>query len=195
MENNRVRYFSKEYWKLHWKFILINVAIFLGSFLILLAIDLLTKEFIFKWEDKKNLIVNTDYEFGNKFIIFKSVLHNGTTIGFFETNLPFLHTISFLIFFGALWAVTFIKEKKLIYITVFLAVISAGSFGNMIDRFLFKGVRDIINLPWVNKGVFNIADVWLVIGAIGLFVAIIVQSIISSQKAKNKKEEFINSQL
>ncbi|PZW01599.1 signal peptidase II [Metamycoplasma auris] len=193
-EAKKVKYFSKEYWKLNWKFILIDLAIFISVFLFFLMIDLVTKERIFKWEDKTKLIVDHKPVYESSFITFKSILHQGTTLGFQENNLGFLHFISFLIFFGALFAVTFIRDKKLIYITVFLAIVSAGAFGNMIDRFLFAGVRDIINLPWVNQGVFNFADVWLVLGGIGILVAIITEAILSNirtRKARNMQIEKI----
>ncbi|ENY68828.1 Lipoprotein signal peptidase [Metamycoplasma auris 15026] len=196
-ETNRVKYFSKEYWKINWKFILINLAIFFCVFLFFLMIDLVTKETIFKWADKSRLFVDSKWEAGGKFVTFRSVLHEGTTLGFLETNLGFLHFISFMIFFGAIFAVTFIKDKKLIYVTVFLAIVSAGAFGNMIDRFLFKGVRDIINLPWVNQGVFNFADVWLVLGGVGILVAIILEATFGyfkSKKAKSIQENKLQEQ-
>ncbi|WP_045434131.1 signal peptidase II [Metamycoplasma canadense] len=186
MENNKLKYFSKEYWKQYWKKIVINLTIFFLVFLFLLAIDLITKEFIFKWENKEKKIVNTDYEIGNSFIIFKSVLHKGTTIGLFETNLTILHIISFFIIFASLWATTFIKEKKSIIIVCFLAMVSAGSLGNMIDRFLFLGVRDIINLPWANKGVFNFADIWLVLGGVGTVVSITIINLVNYFKTKKQ---------
>lgn len=187
----KIKYFSKEYWKIHWKFILMNIGIFLLCFLAFLSIDLLTKEFLFRWKDKENLVVDTDYQSGNSFIIFKSILHEGTTIGVFETNLTILHIISFCIFFGALWATTFIKGKKSIIVVVFLGLISSGSFGNMIDRFLFGGVRDIMNFPWVNKGVLNFADMWLVLGAVGILLSITLINLVSHFKNKKNKQNNI----
>lgn len=195
-ENKKITYFSKEYWRKNWKFILINISIFFAILGSLLLIDLLTKEFIFRWKDKENLIVDTDYQSGNAFIIFKSVLHKGTTIGVFESNLTILHIISFVIVFASLWGVTFIKEKKSIVITFFLAMVSAGSLGNMVDRFLFAGVRDIMNFPWVNQGVLNFADAWLVLGAVGILLSITIINLINHFNHKKEKEKMLeNSQI
>ncbi|AZZ65397.1 signal peptidase II [Metamycoplasma phocicerebrale] len=187
MEDKKLKYFSKEYWKKYWKIIVINISIFIGAMFLFALVDLLTKEFLFKWKDKANLIVNEDYAIGNSFIIFKSILHKGTTIGIFESNMTMLHIISFLIIFGALFGITFIKDKNFISVSVFLSMVAGGSFGNMYDRFAFGGVRDIINLPWANYGVFNFADVWLVVGAIGTLLSIIIT--ISVVYAKNKKKQ------
>ncbi|MGX9359159.1 signal peptidase II [Mycoplasma sp. 2575] len=184
-ENKKEKYFSKEYWKTNWKFILVNIAIFLGALFIFLLIDQLTKEYIFRWKDKSILSPDLDYEIGNKFIIFKSVFHAGTTLGFFESNLPVLHTFSFAIILGSLWGVTFVREKHSICITIFLGLVSAGSMGNMIDRFIFGGVRDIMNFPWANQGVLNFADIWLVLGAISVVLSIITIHWIKHYK-KNK---------
>ncbi|MCV3733832.1 signal peptidase II [Mycoplasma enhydrae] len=192
MEDKKIKYFSKEYWKTNWKTIVINLSVFIGLMFIFSLVDLLTKGFLFRWKDKANLIVDEDFRMGSSFMIIRSVLHKGTTIGIFESNLAILHTISFLIILGSMFGVTFIKDRKA-FIVVFLAMISAGSFGNMYDRFAFKGVRDIINLPWANHGVFNIADVWLVLGAIGTFLSILIYNLVIF--IKNKKKQKLEAQI
>lgn len=71
------------------------------------------------------------------------------------------------------YAVVKIKEFNLIRILSF-AFVFAGGIGNIIDRILFdRHVTDFINLGIQNirTGIFNIADVCITAGVIGLFVS------------------------
>ena len=57
----------------------------------------------------------------------------------------------------------------------------------MIDRFAFQGhVRDIIFLPWANRGTFNFADVDALTGTIIALVTLIVHIIKQYVTNKNK---------
>lgn len=55
-----------------------------------------------------------------------------------------------------------ISQKKLSWIFVFVI---AGGIGNLIDRYTLGYVVDFINPLFINFAVFNIADVYLNIGA------------------------------
>ncbi|MFO0866994.1 MAG: signal peptidase II [Gemmataceae bacterium] len=57
------------------------------------------------------------------------------------------------------------KDK---FLMVVLALIFAGTLGNLYDRVVFRGVRDFLHFHWdgvIDWPVFNIADVCLVTGA------------------------------
>lgn len=43
-------------------------------------------------------------------------------------------------------------------------ILLAGTIGNMIDRIIYGGVRDFINIGMLDFPIFNIADVLLTIG-------------------------------
>jgi len=54
------------------------------------------------------------------------------------------------------------------FLMVVLALIFAGTLGNLYDRMVFRGVRDFLHFHWesvIDWPVFNIADVCLVTGA------------------------------
>jgi signal peptidase II len=54
------------------------------------------------------------------------------------------------------------------FLMVVLALIFAGTLGNLYDRLVFRGVRDFLHFHWegvIDWPVFNIADVCLVTGA------------------------------
>lgn len=50
----------------------------------------------------------------------------------------------------------------------------AGSTGNLIDRFLFGHVYDLFDFQLINFAVFNVADIGITLGALCLFVWLIV---------------------
>ena len=78
----------------------------------------------------------------------------------------------------------FIKSKNLLYYFSF-SLILAGTIGNMIDRFAINAVRDFIEVDFMSFPVFNVADIFLVIGVI-LFCIWYVISIFKSQPQKEE---------
>ena len=54
-----------------------------------------------------------------------------------------------------------------------IALILAGTLSNLVDRIIFKGVRDFIYLKFIDFAVFNIADMAVTIGAILMIVSIL----------------------
>ncbi len=62
------------------------------------------------------------------------------------------------------------QKKKFCIVHVLLAVIIAGGIGNMIDRLRFDYVVDFISFVLINYPIFNVADIYIVVGTIILFV-------------------------
>ncbi|MBQ1281763.1 MAG: signal peptidase II [Oscillospiraceae bacterium] len=52
----------------------------------------------------------------------------------------------------------------------FLAVITGGAIGNLIDRMRFAFVVDMIEVEFINFPVFNVADIFITCGAVLLVV-------------------------
>ncbi len=61
-------------------------------------------------------------------------------------------------------------EKKFRIVHILLAGVIAGGIGNMIDRFRFDYVVDFISFVLINFPIFNVADCYIVISVIGLFI-------------------------
>lgn len=61
-------------------------------------------------------------------------------------------------------------EKKFRIVHILLAAVVAGGLGNMIDRFRFDYVVDFIYFVLINFPVFNVADCYIVVSVIGLFI-------------------------
>lgn len=76
-------------------------------------------------------------------------------------------------------------EKKFRIVHIFLAAVIAGGLGNMIDRFRFDYVVDFIYFVLINFPIFNVADCYIVVSVIGLFILFLFVF-------KEKDLEFLN---
>jgi len=95
-----------------------------------------------------------------------------------------------LLFFPMLALVLFLffklpEQKKFRIVHVLLAVIIAGGIGNMIDRFRLDYVVDFISFVLINYPIFNVADIYVVVATIGLFILFLFVY-------KEKDLEFLN---
>ena len=157
------------------KTILINVFIFLIVFAILILIDQLTKSLLFKWDDSTSGINQIQgYQYKNWLFGIRSVFNTGLTANFLNSiPLAVVHLFNFVI---------------LIACITFLIVLRSKWFAIFIG-FIFSGVRDIVFLPWADKGTFNFADVDAIFGTLGSLITLIVLLFRNDQSSKimNKK--------
>jgi len=58
------------------------------------------------------------------------------------------------------------NKKPHSYVRMSLILITAGAIGNFIDRVLAGFVVDFLNVTFINFPVFNIADIYIVVGTI-----------------------------
>lgn len=61
-------------------------------------------------------------------------------------------------------------HKKYNIVHILLSVVIAGGIGNMIDRFRFDYVIDFISFNLINYPIFNVADCYIVVAMIVLFI-------------------------
>ena len=55
-----------------------------------------------------------------------------------------------------------------------LAAVWAGGVGNAIDRVVHGYVVDMFEVEFINFAVFNVADIFIVCGCIGLFIYLLL---------------------
>lgn len=104
---------------------------------------------------------------------FRKGLNTGVNFGLFADNSPAQRWVLIaltIILCTALvvWAARSF-ERRIEFLCAGLIV--GGAFGNAIDRLIFPGVRDFLNMSCCginNPYVFNVADVFIFAGAIGL---------------------------
>jgi signal peptidase II len=84
------------------------------------------------------------------------------------------------------------KIKPYNYIRAGLVIVAAGATGNGIDR-LFNGfVVDFLHLRFINFPVFNIADIYVSVGAV--FLAVVALFFIKEQDSKAVKTDSESSE-
>lgn len=76
-------------------------------------------------------------------------------------------------------------HKKYTIVHIFVSVIIAGGIGNMIDRMRLDYVVDFIYFVLINFPIFNVADIYVVVATIGLFILFLFVY-------KEKDLEFLN---
>ena len=144
--------------------------ILLFSF-IFLTLDQLSKWFVvFYLELKHKLYLNLN----NQFINFYMAWNKGINFGLFEGDSVFqaygLTTISIVI---SIVFLVWLRNASSFFIHILAALVIGGALGNAIDRLLYGAVADFINITccgFRNPYSFNLADVFIFIGLIGLLV-------------------------
>ncbi|WGI36638.1 signal peptidase II [Mesomycoplasma lagogenitalium] len=171
------------------KKLIINSILTVSILLILTLIDQLSKNLIFEhkyftakpnWNENNTII---DYGF----IGFRPLMHYGVTSGLERLfgGFWFIHLFSLIIVIVTPYWMVFSKRY---YLLVFIGFLWSGTFGNMIDRFMYNnGVKDILFIPWRDNGTFNFADIFIIIGAIGVSLSFIYISLIESHLEKRKQ--------
>ena len=106
------------------------------------------------------------------FLNFNLVWNTGIGFGLIslETNI-FYHMLTLIIATVNIALIFFIIKSKGIYVYL-LALIIGGSLGNLFDRIYYYAVPDFIdfhigNFHWF---VFNVADIFITVGIIGLML-------------------------
>ena len=117
---------------------------------------------------------------------FKSTLNTGVAFSMFEGNSSVFIVITSI---ASVALIYLILSKKFLYkmrYKVCLGLILGGTIGNLIDRIIFKGVRDFIYLKFLNFAIFNIADAVIVVSVIFFCVFMIIDTFKNDEKKDDK---------
>lgn len=74
-------------------------------------------------------------------------------------------TVVMILAIGAVYFTVFRQNTP---VRIVLAVIEAGAVGNLLDRLILGYVRDFIDLSKIGFGIANLADFYIVLGAVAL---------------------------
>ena len=138
---------------------------------VFLSLDQLSKWFVvFYLELQQKLFLNLN----NQFINFYMAWNKGINFGLFEGDSVFqaygLTAISIVI---STVFLVWLRNASSFFIQILAALVIGGAIGNAIDRLLYGAVADFINITccgFRNPYSFNLADVFIFIGLIGLLV-------------------------
>lgn len=112
--------------------------------------------------------------FSNRFFNVNYVENTGAAFSIMQNSTGFLIFLSI----AALLAIFYYTVKNLENISIkgilFISLLSAGILGNLIERIFFGFVRDFFELNFINFPIFNISDIFINIGVLGIIVLILV---------------------
>ena len=151
----------------------INIGMYkilLFSF-VFLALDQVSKWFVvFYLELEQKLYLNLN----NQFMNFYMAWNKGINFGIFEGD----STVQAYILTGISIAISIVffiwlRNSTSLLIQILASLVIGGALGNAIDRLLYGAVADFINVTCCgirNPYSFNLADVFIFIGLIGLLI-------------------------
>lgn len=123
--------------------------------------------------------------------------------GFMDLTFVKNHGVAFGMFSGQRWFILLLtgaitvaliyfymklpKTKEYQYVRMTMVLIFAGAIGNMIDR-IFRGyVVDFFEFTFFSWPVFNVADIYVVIGVV--ILAFLILFVIKEPEEEKKKDE------
>ena len=155
--------------------------ILMKKIIIILAIfffDRVTKIYLINLQTEGTNIDFYIYPFLNFYLVWNTGL--GFGLASMEANV-YYHILTSIIVIVNIGLIFFLVKSKAIY-SYFIALIIGGSLGNLFDRIYYYAVPDFIDLHLGNYHwfVFNIADIFITAGIIGLvFVELLKKENIS----------------
>ncbi len=147
--------------------------------ILLIAIDQITKYIALI-----NLKPISSTVFIKGFMDFTFVENRGAAFGILEGQRWFFVVITVTISVAIIYAFLKLPNKKeYMYLRVSLVLILSGAIGNVIDRFFRGYVVDFFEFTFINWPVFNVADIYVVVGTI-LFAFLLLFVIKEEPKLK-----------
>ena len=133
---------------------------------IIFFLDRLSKLYIINLQESGTEIDFYIYPFLNFYLVWNTGIAFG--LASFETNI-YYHIITLIILLVNMILIYLLIKSKGIF-TYFIALIIGGSIGNLFDRIYYYAVPDFIDLHLGNYHwfIFNIADIFITVGIIGL---------------------------
>ena len=141
--------------------------------LIIFFFDRLTKLYLINLQASGTDIDFYIFPFLNFYLIWNTGI--GFGLASMETNI-YYHILTTIIVFVNLGLIYFFLKSKGIYVYL-LATIIGGSLGNLFDRIYYYAVPDFIDLHLGNYHwfIFNVADIFITVGIIGLILVELVK--------------------
>jgi len=119
----------------------------------------------------------------DNFLYFTSFRNKGAAWGILQDQMMFFYIITIIVIVGIIYYLhKYVKDN--LFQGIAIAFVLGGAIGNFIDRLLRKEVVDFIDVMIFNYDypIFNLADSFLVIGVILIFIATIIE------ESKGRKE-------
>jgi|TARA_B100001093_G_scaffold478519_1_gene506772 signal peptidase II len=162
--------------KTNYKNFLINAGIVLTIFLI----DRISKIYILKLAEQENGLDIYIVDYLNLYLIW----NKGIAFGLFSFNADYIYNVLTILIIIVILIIIGMIVRSQGFRKYLLLAILGGSLGNVFDRIYYTAVPDFIDFH-INEFhwfVFNIADIFISLGVIGLIFVEIIYSIKENEK-------------
>ena len=136
---------------------------------ILVVIDQVTK-----YLTVQNIELGQVVEFIPDFVSLTYIRNTGAAFSILEGQMWFFYIVTTVVI-GVLIYYMYTEAKNDRVLGILLSLILAGAIGNFIDRLMLLYVVDMIKLEFMDFAIFNVADSYLTVGVILLFIYTIYQ--------------------
>lgn len=132
--------------------------------IILVIIDQITK-----YLTVQNIELGQVIEFIPNIVSLTYIRNTGAAFSILEGQMWFFYIVTIIVI-GVLIYYMYTEAKKDRMLGILLSFILAGAIGNFIDRLMLQYVVDMIKLEFIDFAIFNVADSYLTVGVILLFI-------------------------
>lgn len=146
-----------------------NYIYAIAGFIILLALDRFTKYLaVIGLKDTPGIDIIPG-------VLRLEYLENtGAAFGVMQGMQSVLLVVTVIVLLGILYIYIRIPaDRKYLFLRIIAVFIIAGAIGNMIDRFLYNYVVDFIYFSLIDFPVFNVADCYITLSVLLLFILIL----------------------
>lgn len=100
--------------------------------------------------------------------------NRGAAFGIFQGRRVFFLVITVVFLLIAVWFYSKLPlNRRFLPLRIITVVLAAGAVGNMIDRAANNYVVDFFYFKLINFPIFNVADIYVTVGAIGLILLLL----------------------
>jgi len=146
-----------------------GLIITLGATFAAAAADLISKWYVVSWLDLQNRLA---IDVLPPVLNFRFGMNEGINFGLFQNGSDIWRYVLVLFAIGvSVWAITWAARRADRLSWISAGLLAGGALGNAWDRFFIGAVRDFLNMSCCginNPYVFNIADIAVFAGVIGL---------------------------
>ena len=179
------RFFKEFKWDKAHVSVLIKYAVEILLFAFIITFDLCMKDFLYDFVEVEN---GGNITLIDGFLDLTYSENTGMGFGLGQDSTLGITIMTAILIVAILGYLIFFKKEKA-YIRIPLIMVAAGGIGNLVDRTQLGYVRDFFEFTFMDFAIFNIADVFVTVGAIVLILGLIITLVFPSKDKRIPDDE------
>ncbi|MFA7658949.1 MAG: signal peptidase II [Candidatus Gastranaerophilaceae bacterium] len=114
------------------------------------------------------------WHFSNSLINIVYIENTGAAFSIMQNSTKFLIILSVIALLAIFYYIVKHLETVQPKVIFFLSLLASGIFGNLYERLFFGHVRDFFDLVFINFPIFNLSDIFINIGVLGIIILILL---------------------